>query len=161
VSKQIKLERSFDASLDLVWELWTTKDGIESWWGPPGFEVVVSKLELRAGGALEYVMTCTGAEQIAYMKQMGQPLSTALKARYTLVQPKTLAAWMNIVDFVPDTEVYEAGTRLELIEEGKERVRVQLLLDPMHNEFMTQMATQGWESELGKLAEAIARLKKS
>jgi hypothetical protein len=40
--------------------------------------------------------------------------------------------------------------RLELIEEGKECVRVQLLLDPMHNEFKTQMATQGWESELGE-----------
>jgi uncharacterized protein YndB with AHSA1/START domain len=161
VKKQIKLERTFDAGLDLVWEMWTTKEGIESWWGPPGFEVVVDKLELRAGGALEYVMTCTGAEQIAYMKQMGQPLSTALKARYTEVRPKTLASWMNIVDFVPDTEVYEAGTRLELFEDGKDRVRVQLVLEAMHNEFMTQMATQGWDAELGKLAEAIARRSKS
>jgi uncharacterized protein YndB with AHSA1/START domain len=161
VKKQIKLQRTFNASLDLVWEMWTTKDGIESWWGPPGFEVVVSKLELRAGGALEYVMTCTGAEQITYMKQMGQPLSTALKARYTEVQPKTLAAWMNLVDFVADTAAYEAGTRLELIAEGRERVRVELLLDAMHNEFFTNMATQGWESELGKLDEAIQKRNKS
>ena len=47
MKKRIKLQRTFAATLDLVWELWTTKDGIESWWGPPGFEVTVSKLELR------------------------------------------------------------------------------------------------------------------
>ena len=88
VKKRINLQRTFNASLDLVWELWTTKDGIESWWGPPGFEVKVSKLELRAGGALEYVMTCVGAEQIAFMKQHDQPLSTPLKARYTEVEPE-------------------------------------------------------------------------
>ena len=26
----------FKATLEEVWELWTTKDGIESWWGPEG-----------------------------------------------------------------------------------------------------------------------------
>ena len=49
MKKRVNLQRTFAASLDLVWELWTTKEGIESWWGPPGFEVKVSKLELRQG----------------------------------------------------------------------------------------------------------------
>src|SRR5688572_11532113 len=79
MKKRINLQRTFAASLDLVWELWTTKEGIESWWGPPGFEVTVSKLELRAGGALEYTMTAVAEPQIAFMKQHNQPLSTALK----------------------------------------------------------------------------------
>ena len=35
-------------------------------------------------------------------------------------------------------------------------VRVDLELDAMHDEFYTSMATQGWESELGKLAKALA-----
>ena len=157
MNSQITLHRTFNAPLALVWDMWTTKEGIESWWGPPGFEVVVGKLELRVGGALEYVMTCVGAEQIAYMKQMGQPLSTALKARYTTVQPKTVAAWMNLVDFVPDTPAYEAGTRIELIEEARNRVRVELRIDAMHNEFFTNLAAQGWEGELGKLERALSQ----
>jgi len=155
MKKRINLQRTFEASLDLVWELWTTKDGIESWWGPPGFEVKVSRLELRAGGALEYVMTCVGAEQIAFMKQHNQPLSTPLKARYTEVKPKTLAAWMNLADFIPGVDPYEVEARLMLTELRAESVRVDLQIDAMHNEFYTSMATQGWEMEMGKLAAII------
>ena len=161
MKKRINLQRTFNASLDLVWELWTTKEGIESWWGPPGFEVKVSKLELRAGGALEYVMTCVGAEQIAFMKQQNQPLTTPLKARYTEVSPKTLAAWMNLADFIPGVDPYEVETRLTLTAQGAESVRVDLQLDAMHNEFYTSMATQGWEMEMGKLAASIESRRKS
>jgi len=161
MKKRINLQRTFNAPLDLVWELWTTKDGIESWWGPPGFEVKVGKIELRAGGALEYVMTAVGPEQIAFMKQHHQPLSTALKARYTEVSPKTLAAWMNLADFIPGIDPYEVETRLMLAPQGADSVRVDLQLDAMHDEFYTSMATQGWEGELGKLAEVIARRKLS
>lgn len=157
MKKRINLQRTFNASLDLVWELWTTKEGIESWWGPPGFEVKVSKIELRAGGALEYIMNCVGAEQIAFMKQQNQPLSTPLKARYTEINPKTLAAWMNLADFIPGVDPYEVETRLTLAAQGRDSVRVDLQLDAMHNEFYTSMATQGWESELGKLADVIAK----
>jgi uncharacterized protein YndB with AHSA1/START domain len=39
--KRITLERLYRAELQDVWDLWTTKDGIESWWGPGGFTVVV------------------------------------------------------------------------------------------------------------------------
>ena len=161
MKKRINLQRTFEASLDLVWDLWTTKDGIESWWGPPGFEVKVSKLELRAGGALEYVMTCVGAEQIAFMKKQGQPLSTPLKARYTEVKPKTLAAWMNLADFIPGVDPYEVEARLMLTSLAAESVRVDLQIDAMHNEFYTSMATQGWEMEMGKLAAVIEARRKS
>ena len=31
---KIRIERTYNASIEDVWELWTTKEGIESWWGP-------------------------------------------------------------------------------------------------------------------------------
>jgi uncharacterized protein YndB with AHSA1/START domain len=157
MKKRITLRRSFQATLDLVWELWTTKAGIESWWGPPGFEVKVSKLELRAGGALEYTMTAVGAEQIEFMKRAGMPMATPLKARYTEVNPKRLAAWMNLADFIPGVEPYEVETRLMLAPEGRDSVQVTLELDAMHNEFQTQMAVKGWEGEFDKLAALIEK----
>ena len=49
--KRITLERVYCAELQDVWDLWTTKDGIESWWGPGGFTVVVRKLDLRAAAS--------------------------------------------------------------------------------------------------------------
>ena len=77
----VVLERTFTAAIDDVWALWTTKDGIESWWGPEGFTVKVRKLELRPGGELLYAMIATGPEQIAFMKQAGMPLSTETRDR--------------------------------------------------------------------------------
>ena len=41
-----------------------------------------------------------------------------------------------------------------------ESVRVDLQIDAMHNEFYTSMATQGWEMEMGKLAEIIESRRK-
>ena len=52
--RMITIERTFNAAIEDVWALWTTADGIESWWGPEGFRVKVRKLELRPGGALHY-----------------------------------------------------------------------------------------------------------
>ena len=58
-SKKIRIERTFQASLEEVWEMWTTREGIESWWGPDGFSVKVRTLELRPGGRLDYAMIAT------------------------------------------------------------------------------------------------------
>lgn len=37
-----------------------------------------------------------------------------LKARYTLVNPKNAASWMNLADFIPGVEPYEVETHLTL-----------------------------------------------
>ena len=57
--KRITLERDYRADIQDVWDMWTTKDGIESWWGPGGFAVTVQKLDLRPGGELHYDMIAT------------------------------------------------------------------------------------------------------
>jgi uncharacterized protein YndB with AHSA1/START domain len=64
MKKQITMERTLTGTLDDIWELWTTKDGIESWWGPEGFETKVATLELRVGGALAYSFTAMGEAQV-------------------------------------------------------------------------------------------------
>ena len=48
----IRLERRYEAAVEDLWFLWTTKEGFESWWGPEGFRVEVHKLDLRVGGDL-------------------------------------------------------------------------------------------------------------
>src|SRR5262245_3403177 len=65
---RITLERTYRAELQDVWDLWTTKDGIESWWGPGGFAVTVRKLDLRPGGQLLYAMTAIDPPQIEFLK---------------------------------------------------------------------------------------------
>jgi uncharacterized protein YndB with AHSA1/START domain len=33
-NEQITIERTYGASVEEIWELWTTPAGIESWWAP-------------------------------------------------------------------------------------------------------------------------------
>jgi uncharacterized protein YndB with AHSA1/START domain len=149
------MERTFTATLDEVWELWTTKDGIESWWGPIGFETKVARLELRVGGALDYSFTAVGPDQVKFMKDAQQPLTQHMKARYTHVQPKTAAAWQNLVEFIPGITPYEVESRFDLEARGKQ-VHMKLRFDAMHDEQFTQFAEMGWKEELGKLEQRLA-----
>lgn len=71
-----RLERTYDAPPEVIWELWTTAAGIEEWWAPDGFENQVNELDLRPGGRLIYMMTTTAPEQVEFMNNAGMPLAT-------------------------------------------------------------------------------------
>jgi hypothetical protein len=71
----VVVERTYRATPEELWSLWTTKAGFESWWGPEGFRVEVHALEPREGGALVYDMIADAPEAIAAMQEMGQPIS--------------------------------------------------------------------------------------
>lgn len=152
---QFSLERTYAASLDEVWALWTTKDGIESWWGPEGFDVTVRGIDLRPGGELLYVMTAVGEQEIAFMKQAGMPIATEAKVTYTEVQPKTRLGYKTLTDFVPGVEPYDVATLVELQAAG-EGVKMVLTFDAMHDAQWTEQARAGHESQLRKLDAVLA-----
>ncbi len=152
---QITIERTYPSSIDRVWEMWTTKDGIESWWGPAGFTVAVRELDLRPGGLLLYAMTATGPGQIAFMEQAGMPLKTEARITYREVSAPRRLRYVHAADFIPGVAPYDVATTLDLEETGT-GVRLVLSFDPMHDQLWTKRAVAGWESELGKLADALA-----
>jgi uncharacterized protein YndB with AHSA1/START domain len=53
-ASKVVIERTYLARVEELWELWTTRQGFESWWGPEGFVTQVSALEARVGGSLSY-----------------------------------------------------------------------------------------------------------
>lgn len=148
--KHIALERHYTASTEQVWALWTTADGIASWWGPEGFTVVVRSLDLKPQGELHYAMTATAPEQAAFMKRAGMPLTTEVVVTYTEVLPRQRLAFFQQVDFVPNVPSYPITTVVELFptESG---VRTVVTVEAMHNETWTQRAIAGQESQLRKL----------
>ena len=154
--RRITLERTYKASLQDVWDMWTTKDGIESWWGPDGFSVKVRKLDLRPGGELHYAMTATAAPQVEFMKKAGMPLTTEAKLTYTEVSPPRRLAYTHLADFIPGVEPYRVAHLIELTPMG-DSVRMVLTFDAMHDEEWTNRAKMGWEMEFGKLAKALAK----
>ena len=74
-----RFERSYDAPVELIWELLTTAACLDEWFAPDGFETRVSELDLRPGGQLRYTMTATGPEQVAFMRDTGNPLSVTVR----------------------------------------------------------------------------------
>jgi uncharacterized protein YndB with AHSA1/START domain len=152
--RRVSIERSFNAAIEDVWELWTTKDGIESWWGPDGFEVKVRKLDFRRGGELVYAMTAIAPDQIEFMKKAGMPLTTESVVTYTEVVPLKRLAFMQLADFIPNVTPYEVAMMVEF-EAKPEGVRMVLTLDAMHDEYWTKMAVMGWENELDKLGKLL------
>ncbi len=154
-SKRITMERTFAAPVADVWELWTTKDGIESWWGPDGFRVEVRSIDLRVGGELRYAMIAAEADKIAFMKKAGMPTVTEAHVQYTEVLPLSRLGYLHHTDFVPGVTPYDVATQIELHEEGA-KVRMVLSFDPMHDAHWTKMAVMGWESQLGRLEKLLA-----
>jgi uncharacterized protein YndB with AHSA1/START domain len=152
---KLTLERTFNAQVEDVWELWTTKEGIESWWGPEGFEVTVYDIDLRPGGELVYAMSAIGRDQIEYMKKAGMPLTTEHHITYTEVDSPRRLAYRSVVDFVPGVEPYEVEASVEL-HGGPDGTRMFLTFDAMHDDQWTKMAVLGRESELGRLERALA-----
>jgi uncharacterized protein YndB with AHSA1/START domain len=153
-SRRITLERTWDASIEDVWELWTTKEGIESWWGPDGFRVTVRKLDLRAGGELHYAMIASEPEQIDFMKKAGMPATVESRITITEVMPPYRFAYTHLADFIPGVEPYDVATTVEL-SAAASGVRMVLSFDAMHDELWTKRAVMGWESELGKLEKRL------
>lgn len=152
--RRLTIERSFNAPIGEVWELWTTKDGIESWWGPPGFEVKVRRLDVRRGGELLYVMTAVAPEQIEFLKKAGMALTTESLVTYTEVVLRKRLAFTQMADFIPNVKPYEVAQTVDF-ETQQEGVRLVMTLDAMHDEYWTNMMVMGWESELGKLAKLL------
>jgi uncharacterized protein YndB with AHSA1/START domain len=50
------LSRVLDAPRDLVWKCFTDPERMKHWWGPKGFTVIASKMDLRVGGTYLYGM---------------------------------------------------------------------------------------------------------
>ena len=156
--QRITLERIYRADIADVWDLWTTKEGIESWWGPGGFVVNVRKLDLRPGGELRYAMTAIDPPQVAFMKKTGMPLTQQLRITFTEVVPRRRLAYLHLADFIPGVEPYDVATVVEF-HPMSDGVRMVLTFDAMHSDEWTERATMGWEGELGKLAAVLdARL---
>jgi len=149
-TKNLVVERTYRATVQELWELWTTKDGFESWWGPEGFRVEVQEIDARLGGTLRYDMIADAPEMVAAMKKMGQPLSHKTRGTFSQLDPHRGLTLTHVIDFLPGVKPYESTIAMELFPSGG-NVRMVVHLSAMHNAEMTRMQLEGFTSQIGKL----------
>ena len=154
--RPITIERTYDASPEEVWEMWTTKEGIESWWGPERFTSTVLRLEVRVGGRMEIEMATKDPEILAYLQSQGQKPVSLENMTFTEVQPFTRLAFLDHFNHAPEVEPYDVtcGVTLEPVEGG---TKMTFTGQAMHDEQWTELATMGWTQQFEKLAVALGR----
>lgn len=52
----VRTERTFDASVTDVWNVWTDADSVKKWWGPKGYTALVVRNDVREGGSYLWAM---------------------------------------------------------------------------------------------------------
>ena len=151
---KIVIERTFATTVKELWDLWTTKEGLESWWGPEGFTTRILGLDLRPGGKFKYEMTATGPEQVEALKNMEFPLTSRAHGTFVEVTPLRRLAYRSVIDFIPGVEPYEIGAVIDFhaIPQG---ARLTVSEDAMHNEEWTKMSEMGMSSSLDRLAKVV------
>jgi uncharacterized protein YndB with AHSA1/START domain len=50
-TEDVVLERSFDAPVKVIWQMWTDPEHFKAWYGPDGSSIPVATMDVRVGGA--------------------------------------------------------------------------------------------------------------
>jgi uncharacterized protein YndB with AHSA1/START domain len=150
----MSFERRYQASVAELWELWTTKEGFESWWGPQGFRVEVHRIEPRVGGALVYDMIAAGAGEMEFMKKTFGAIFHPTHGRFTVVVPQQRLELVHVIDFIPGMPRYEHRMQVEFSAQGRE-ARMAIAFEAHATPEWTRSALQGMESQLTKVPAAL------
>jgi len=149
-ARKVVIERSYRASIEELWALWTTKEGFESWWGPEGFRVEVHEMQARVGGTLHYDMIADAPETVAAMKEMGRPISHETRGKFSELKPNERLVLTHVIDFLPGVTPYESRIDVDFVAVS-DKTRMVVTLYAMHDETFTGMQAQGFTSQLTKL----------
>ena len=52
----VKIERTFDAPIDIIWAMWTDAEKFKSWYGPMGMTVPSAEMDVTVGGTRKISM---------------------------------------------------------------------------------------------------------
>jgi uncharacterized protein YndB with AHSA1/START domain len=52
----VVIERTFDAPVEQIWQMWTVPEHFQAWYGPTGASIPVAKMDVRVGGTRRICM---------------------------------------------------------------------------------------------------------
>lgn len=147
------IERTFHAPIEAVWQLWTTKEGIESWYGPRGFTSTIDALEVVVGGPFHCTMHAASPQMIEMMKARGRPTSWPNLATWTEVVHHARLGFEMAVPMGPDKPQAKMvhSVTFTPTEDG-----VHMVFVIEATEVDISGAAGGWRSSMGRMEEQLA-----
>ena len=79
-TKDVQIERTFDAPIDLIWAMWTEAEHFANWYGPLGARIPRADMDVHVGGRRQITME---------METPGGPMQMFFVGEYREVDPKT------------------------------------------------------------------------
>jgi uncharacterized protein YndB with AHSA1/START domain len=110
--REIRIERTFQASRDRVWKALTDPALVSQWWGPNGSRLEIERMEVRRGGHWRFV-------------EHGAKGADGFEGRYREVSPPERLVYSFEWDGMPG---YVAIETLTLEELSAERTRLVSLM---------------------------------
>ncbi len=154
MKKELTLERTFNAPQTKVWQAWTDPAQVAQWWGPKGFSIPECHIDARPGGELYIVMLA--GEGLGPMNGMRAPMG----GKFLEVTPPETLVFTNQALDEHDGPLLSGQTRVTFAEEnGSMNMVVHTSAEgdgPMVEQMLGGME-QGWQEQLDKLGEFLAR----
>lgn len=88
-TKDVQIERTFDAPIDLIWAMWTEAEHFANWYGPMGATIPSADMDVRVGGRRRIAMEMDTPNGPMQMYFVGEYREIAPKTR--LVYTETMA----------------------------------------------------------------------
>lgn len=150
----VKVERSFDAPLDLVWSAWTEAELLDQWWGPKPWRAETKSMDFREGGRWLYAMVGPQGERHWALKD------------FTAIHPRRGFTYKSI--FCDENGNVKPGTTSSLwVNTFSESEGMTLVVNDIKCESVEHLEAQikmgfkeGYTMGLDQLEDLLARLAK-
>ncbi|SFV03285.1 SRPBCC family protein [Alicyclobacillus macrosporangiidus] len=163
MSEQIELviTRTFDAPRELVFEAWTERERLKHWWGPKGFTMQVSKLELRPGGVFHYsirspdghemwgrfvYLEIVAPEKIVFINSFSDEEGNITRAPFSSTWPLEISNTLTFSEMDGKTKLTLQGGPINATEEERETYEAGL-----------ESIRRGFDGTLDQLADYLKR----
>lgn len=162
--KELVIRREFDASCERVWKAWTDPEMVQRWWGPEHFTAPSIQIDLRVGGRYLYTMRGPAGTPFDVDSYSGGVFKEIVPN-----QKLVLTVYFSDKDGNPiDPSAYgispdfpkEVTCTILFEEIGRNKTRLSLIYPKPESEaqyqaMLASRMTEGWNSSLNKLAEAL------
>jgi uncharacterized protein YndB with AHSA1/START domain len=157
------INRTFDAPLEVMYEMWSDPKHVAKWMPPTGFDMHFIRADLRPGGSSFYVMTGPGG-----MKMYGRAEYLVFEKPTRIVYRQQFCDENEKPSHHPMLPTFPATleTTVTLSEEGPDRTRVTVEWEPIPGSTPEEVEsfvkiragmTQGWTGSFDKLEEYLTK----
>jgi uncharacterized protein YndB with AHSA1/START domain len=151
----VVIERTFDAPVEQVWQMWTVPEHFQDWYGPTGATIPVAKIDARVGGTRQICMemqTPGGPMQLWFAGEHLEVIENARLVYTEMIADEDGNPASPESTGLPDGHaVTEVRVELEAVDGGTRMVMTHVGVPA------DSPGAAGWNMAFGKLAAFVVR----